>query len=986
MKARRIAGYWPYVVMLFINAFVDLGHKIVIQNTVFKIYDGDLQVVLTAIVNALILLPFILLLSPSGYIADRFAKPAVMRFAAWLAVVLCAAITLFYALGWFWPAFAMTFLLAAQSAIYSPAKFGYIKELLGVEGLARGNAMVQAMTTVAILSGMLAYSAAFEARLAGQDASSASAILQQMWPLGLGLMLLSTIEALAAHRLPTPVVGDSRMRFDWAAYRRGRMLRDNCGHLRQRPVIWWTILGLSGFWAISQVVIATFPEFAESTLNIHSTTVVQGLLATSIIGIMAGSLLAGRLSRHHIETALIPVGALGITLGLLLTPLLTSVWAQALNFALFGLCGGLFIIPLNALMQYHAPLHEAGRILAGNNFIQNIVMVAFLAVTIALSRLGLGSGQIIWVLAAVALVGTVGCIRVYPQSLLRLLVVSTVRRFYRLHTTGFEQIPAEGGVLLLGNHISWVDWALLQAASPRPIRFVLERDIYQQRALHWFFRLFGAIPISADRSRDALRAVGDALAAGDLVCLFPEGTISRTGHLAEFKKGYEVALRRAGERCVIVPFYLHGMWGSRLSRARYPAMTRPRGRRDLMVAFGAPQPFDTTAAQVKQAVRELAVRCSLLVPESVPSLLAQVRRRCRRWSRQPLLLPYGGRPRRRRRLWRDALHLAAALRQLPAGGVVLPSHSSHDTATVLFGCWLAGRSLCLLPDDVDGLPLAAHGLRLWLGAPERCPPGLLAVGLPQVSHGALLLSWLLAAWAREDGNSIALWQVADGQLLPLTFGELIRHSRQIADLLQCKRGSRLLVAAPFGSPLALRMGLLLPLLEPVSAVALPAASDSLLLGRAIARQQVDCLLLDASEMAALLADERVTALHLASLRRVICSDAVSAQQRQQWWQRFGQRLHSGWLDPADGWLTLNVDDVLDVHYWFVQQGDRPGSRGQVIPGIALCEQQGQLAVADADDDGQLHWRPLAVRGHLDEDGYVWTQDDEPRAPLPAGAS
>lgn len=977
MNVRRIAGYWPYVLMLFINAFVDLGHKIVIQNTIFKIYDGDLQVALTAIVNALILLPFIMLFSPSGYIADRFAKPAVMRCAAWLAVGLCAAITLCYALGWFWPAFAMTFLLATQSAIYSPAKFGYIKELLGVEGLARGNAVVQAMTTIAILSGMLVYSAAFEARLVGLEASSASAILQQMWPLGLVLTLLSLIEALAAYRLPTPVGGDKQLRFDWASYRSGRMLRANYGQLRKQPAIWWTILGLSGFWAISQVLIATFPEFAESQLGVHSTTVVQGLLGASIIGIMAGSLLAGHLSRHHIETAIIPLGALGLTLGLLLTPLLESVWAQGLNFVLFGLCGGLFIVPLNALMQYHAPAHEAGRILAGNNFIQNIIMVAFLAATVALSKLGLNSGQIIWVLAGVALLGTLGCIRVYPQSLLRLLVVFTVRRFYRLHTTGFEQIPTSGGALLLGNHISWVDWALLQAASPRPIRFVLERGIYQQPLLHWFFRLFGCIPISADRSREALRIMGDALAAGELVCLFPEGTISRTGHLAEFKKGYEVALRRAGDACVIVPFYLHGMWGSRLSRACSPALTRPRGRRDLMVAFGAPLPFDTPVAAVKQQVRELAVRCVALLPESVPSLLTQVRRRRR--SGQHLLLPYGGKPRGRRRLWRDAVTFAAALRQLPAGGVVLASHSGHESTTVLLGCWLAGRSLCLLPDGATNLPLAEQGLRWWFGAAEHCPAGLELLALPKVNSAALWLSRVRAAWASENASAVALWQVADEQLLPLTFGELIHQSRQIADLLQLKAGSRLLVAAPFGSPLALRMGLLLPLLEPVCAVQLAGTGDSLLLGRAIARQQVDCLLLGAAEAESLLADERVSALHLASLSRVICTKEVSFEQRQLWWQRFGQRLHSGLLDPASGWLTLNVDDLLDVHYWFVQQGDKPGSRGQPLPGVALCEQQGQLAVAVADECGLLHWRPLtlngkALSGRLDSDGYLWMSD------------
>lgn len=980
MKAQSTPGYLPYVAMLFLNAFVDLGHKIVIQNTVFKVFDGDLQVVLTAIVNALILLPFILVFSPSGFIADRFAKPAVMRFAAWLAVVLCLAITLFYWLGWFWPAFAMTFLLATQSAIYSPAKYGYIKELLGTDRLARGNAVVQAATTIAILSGMLVYSAAFEWRLSGLPTSSAAEILPHMWPLGLGLVLLSTIEALLARRLPTPVAGDAALRFDWSAYGRGRMLRRNLAGLRQRPMIWWTILGLSGFWAISQVLIATFPEFAEHSLNIDSTLVVQGLLATSIIGIMAGSLVAGQMSRHHIETGIIPLGALGIAIGLVLTPLLDSAWAHALNFALFGLCGGLFIIPLNALMQYHAPVHEAGRILAGNNFIQNIIMVLFLAVTIALSTLGLNSGQLIWVLAAVAVVGAWGCVRVYPASLLRVLLVGVVRRSYRLHTTGFDRIPREGGVLLLGNHISWIDWVLLQAACPRPIRFVLERDIYQHRLMHWFFRLFHAIPISADRSRDALRAVGDALAAGDLVCLFPEGTISRTGHLAEFKRGYEMALKRAGTDCLVVPFYLHGMWGSRLSRARQPSLGQRRIRRDLMVAFGQPLAADSSNRMIKQAVRELAVSCFARVPESVPGLLPLIRRRCRQWPRQRVADPYGGQPLMRHQLWQRALVLAQQLRQQPPGGVALAVHGA-DAQIALLGCWLAGRAALPCAPEVEPSLLASAEIGLWLGpAEQQLPTTMTRLTL---AHGRQRASWrtrLRARWQRSDSEQIALWLHQGGELHALTHGELVRQSRQIADLLQLAPGTAVLTAAAPPSPLAVRMDLLLPLLEPVSAVLAAGRQESLMLARAIARHGVSHLFAEPALLAALVEDERVTRLHLQGLQQVVVAGEVSHALAERWRLRFGGELLAGWLDGRDGWLSLNLADVLDARYWFVQLGHRPGSLGQPLPGVALRAGLNRLEVAEADDDGVLHWRPTAVAGQLDDEGFVWPAASSGEAP------
>ena len=198
----KIVGFLPYVVVVFLNAFTDLGHKIIIQNTVFKIYDGETQIILTAVVNALILLPFIMLFSPSGFIADRFSKSRVMRLSAGLAIVITLLITLSYYLGAFELAFAMTLLLAVQSAIYSPAKYGYIKELVGNNYITMGNGIVQAVTTVAILSGIFVYSIFFEHYLEGVGYQNSAEILQHIAPIGWMLVLGSVIEFVLAYRLP----------------------------------------------------------------------------------------------------------------------------------------------------------------------------------------------------------------------------------------------------------------------------------------------------------------------------------------------------------------------------------------------------------------------------------------------------------------------------------------------------------------------------------------------------------------------------------------------------------------------------------------------------------------------------------------------------------------------------------------------------------------------------------------------------------------
>ena len=225
----RLGGFLPYLLMIFLNALVDLGHKIVVQNTIFKTYDGEVQIILTAIVNALILLPFILMFTPAGFLSDKYPKNRVMRYSAWFAVAATGAITFCYYQGLFWPAFAMTFLLAMQSALYSPAKYGYIKELTGNSQLTLANGVVQATTTVAILAGTLIFSILFEGHLANTNATGQQAILQTIAPLGWFLMAGAIMELILAYTLPQKQPTDASMSFDWQQYRQGQYLRRNLG-------------------------------------------------------------------------------------------------------------------------------------------------------------------------------------------------------------------------------------------------------------------------------------------------------------------------------------------------------------------------------------------------------------------------------------------------------------------------------------------------------------------------------------------------------------------------------------------------------------------------------------------------------------------------------------------------------------------------------------------------------------------------------------
>jgi len=221
-KALQVTGLITFLAVAFLNAFVDLGHKIIIQNTIFKNYDGSELVVLSSIVNALILLPFILLFTPTGFVSDKYAKNKVMRVSAWFALGITLLITFSYYQGWFWVAFGMTFLLALQSAFYSPAKYGYVKGLVGDRRLAQANGLLQASTTTGILLGTFFFSVLFEKIIAGIEFNDKDSLIALVAPLGWALVALTSVELILAYRLPNVEKDKKNMSFRWNDYLKGK--------------------------------------------------------------------------------------------------------------------------------------------------------------------------------------------------------------------------------------------------------------------------------------------------------------------------------------------------------------------------------------------------------------------------------------------------------------------------------------------------------------------------------------------------------------------------------------------------------------------------------------------------------------------------------------------------------------------------------------------------------------------------------------------
>jgi len=974
----RIAGFLPFIGMMFLNAFVDLGHKIIIQNTLFKTYEGDAQILLTAIVNALILLPFILLFSPSGFIADRFAKPRVMRLSAWAAVIVTLGITACYYLGWFWPAFAMTFLLAAQSAIYSPAKYGYIKELVGKEMLGTANGWVQATTTTAILFGIFFFSVLFEWFLSGASFDSPGRVMHLIAPVGWLLVIASLVEAGLSYRLPQTQAGIP-MHFAWARYLKGDYLRENFKAARDNRVIWLSIIGLSVFWSISQVILAVFPAFAKDSLGETNTVVIQGLLACSGLGIILGSIIAGRVSRNYIETALIPVGAIGIATALSLVTGLESALAHGINFLLIGILGGFVLVPLNALIQFNAGEQALGRVLAANNFIQNLWMLAFLGLTVAAAAIELGDVNLILGLALIALVGALYTLYQLPQSLVRFLIRRLVALRFRLKVLGLDHLPAQGGVMLLGNHISWLDWAMVQMACPRPIRFVMEREIYERWYLKWFLDFFEVVPISRGSSRHAISTLAELLEEGQVICLFPEGTISKNGQLSEFKKGFELSARQvpAGVQASIVPFYLHGLWGSWFSYASAKLRKQDeKGRlREVTVSFGPALPLSARAERVKQAVIELSVDSWENYVQGLPSLPLAWLCNAKSEPGKVTLIESSGLSLTNRRLLTAVLLFTQRIIRLapePSLGVLLPASGAcaiANLAGLLAGKQVVNLNYTASPEAMasaiakSGIRhvitadrflkrLAARGLdvRANLSTVSLHPMEEMRSNIGKVeSLGMLVLASLLPArilfalfgTARrpEDTAFILFSSGSEGSPkgVELSHRNVLANIRQITDLLNPGAEDVLMANLPPFHAFGLTATTFLPLMEAIPMVCHPDPTDALGCAMAIARHRVTVLFGTSTFLRLYTKNRKVHPLMLAPLRLVVAgAERLAPDVRDAFMLKFQKTLYEGYgateTAPVAG---VNVPDALDTDNWKVQIGSRPRTVGLPLPGTCF---------------------------------------------------
>jgi 1-acyl-sn-glycerol-3-phosphate acyltransferase len=505
----------------------------------------------------------------------------------------------------------MVFMMGLHSTLFGPLKYSIMPQVLEPDELVGGNGLVEMGTFVAILAGSLLGSALIQVEGQGPWLVSAACI---------GLALAGLATAMAMPRVPPPVPG---LRLRWNVFTETAA---NLRYLAGNRTVFLACLGVSWFWFFGSVYFVQLPNYAKLVLG-GDGGVYQFLLAVFSIGVALGSLLCERLSGHKVEIGLVPFGSLGMTAfgidiyfakpdlalatGATLGELFAHGWMWRLSFdlAMMAVFCGFFIVPLFALIQTRSEKGHQSRVIAANNILNAAFMVAATGIAVLLLNVaGLSIPQLLLVVAVFNAVVAIYIYTLVPEFLWRFVAWLLVGLMYRIEIVGREKIPEDGPVLIVCNHVSFMDPVILMGAVRRPTRFVMYYKIYAIPVMNWLFRAARAIPIAGRKEDPALmeRAFAEVdreLAAGEVLGIFPEGGITRDGQLMPFRPGVERIL--AARPVPVVPVALRGMWGSlfsRKDRLRFPRRFRSR----IALVIGDPiPPEQVSAALLEQRVREL---------------------------------------------------------------------------------------------------------------------------------------------------------------------------------------------------------------------------------------------------------------------------------------------------------------------------------------------------------------------------------------------
>lgn len=568
---------------------------------------------LANVAGALFILPFFLFSATAGQLADKYEKSRLMRSIKLLEIVLMVLAAFAFVTQSYSVLLVVLFLMGCQSTLFGPVKYAYLPQQLATDELVGGNALVESGTYMAIIFGLIV------------GGISVAADYENQSILASCLVVTAVFGYLASRQIPSTRPVDPDLKINWNAWTETWHI---VGFAREERSVFLSILGISWFWFFGSAMTIQLPAYTLGILN-GNEAITTTLLVAFAVGVGVGSLLCERMSGHRIELGLVPFGSIGLSLFAIdlffsqpdaQVVAVNSVseflarpgsWRILIDLSLLGAFGGFYSVPLYALIQDRTERQHLSRVIAANNIINALFMVAAAILAFGVLAAGLSIPQFYLILAVLNALVAIYIFTLLPEFLMRFLVWILINMLYRVRPTGLENIPDEGPAVLVCNHVSFVDALLVGGSIRRPVRFVMYYKIFQIPLLSFIFKTAKAIPIASAKEDETLLAeafdqIDKELDAGQIVCLFPEGGISTDGEVQRFRPGIEKIIERRG--VPVIPIALGGLWGSWFSRRSGGGLRKIPGRlwARVNVRIGeAVRSEDVTAASLELLVRTL---------------------------------------------------------------------------------------------------------------------------------------------------------------------------------------------------------------------------------------------------------------------------------------------------------------------------------------------------------------------------------------------
>jgi 1-acyl-sn-glycerol-3-phosphate acyltransferase len=561
----------------------------------------------------LFILPFFLFSATAGQLADKYEKSMLMRRIKLLEIGLMSLAAVALVSRQYTLLLFVLFLMGCQSTLFGPVKYAYLPQKLHTDELIGGNALVESGTYVAIIVGLIVGGEAIDP---GADHQSLLAGI---------LVAAACVGYLVSRHIPKTEAVDPELRINWNAWKETwHIVR----FAREEKSVFLSILGISWFWFFGSALTIQMPAYTADILN-GNQSVATSLLVAFAVGVGLGSLLCERMSGHRIELGLVPFGSIGMSLFLVdlyfaqpettvtavasVSEFLgrTSSWRILIDLAMLGAFGGFYSVPLYALIQKRSDRKHLSRIIAANNIINSLLMVAAAVISIIILKSGYSIPELFIFIAIMNAVVAVYIYSLLPEFLMRFVAWLIINVVYRIRPVGLENIPRKGPAVVVCNHVSFIDPIILGGSVARPMRFVMYFKIFKMPFLSFIFRNAKAIPI-ASRAEDeelmnaAFEKVDAELAAGNIVCIFPEGGLTTDGEIQRFRPGIEKIIAR--RPVPVIPVALGRLWGSWFSRRKHGGIRKIPGRlfARVPIIFGEPvAPADVTAERLELLVRTL---------------------------------------------------------------------------------------------------------------------------------------------------------------------------------------------------------------------------------------------------------------------------------------------------------------------------------------------------------------------------------------------